>query len=161
MTPDLHPNLAELAPLVGRWSGRGAGKYPTITSFEYLEEVTFSHIGKPFLSYTQQTRSVSGDAPMHVEAGYLRVPQPGRVEFVLVHPTGITEIEVGGYTVADGVIELDLDATKIGLTPTAKEVTALGRAFRLEGDELSYTLDMGAVGLPRQNHLTGLLRRTG
>jgi hypothetical protein len=159
MVPDLHPDLAVLAPLVGRWSGRGAGQYPTIEPFEYLEEVVFSHVGKPFLSYQQKTGSAVDGKPLHTETGYLRVPQPGRVEWILAHPSGITEIEVGGYSASDGVIEVEMTATTIGLAPTAKEVTVLGRSYRLDGDELSYTLDMGAVGRPAQNHLTALLHR--
>lgn len=159
--PALHPNLVDLAPLLGSWAGRGSGKYPTIESFEYVEEVTFSHVGKPFLVYGQKTRAVADGLPLHAETGYLRVPQPGALEWVLAHPSGITEIQVGTYAVAAGVVELQLSAATIGLTPTAKAVTALGRRYRLEGDELSYTLDMGAVGEPLQNHLTAVLRRTG
>lgn len=33
------------------------------------------------------------------------------------------------------------------------------RSFRAEGDELSYTLFMGAMGLPLQHHLTATLHR--
>jgi hypothetical protein len=161
MAPDLHPNLVELAPLLGTWSGRGSGVYPTITSFDYLEEVVFSHVGKPFLVYGQKTKSAADGLPLHAEAGYLRVPEPGRIEWVLAHPSGITEIEVGSYRVTADGIELEMSAPTIGLAPTAKEVTALRRHYRLAGDELSYTLDMGAVGQPAQNHLTAALRRAG
>lgn len=161
MAPDLHPNLVELAPLLGTWSGRGSGVYPTIASFDYFEEVMFSHVGKPFLVYGQKTKSAADGLPLHAETGYLRVPQPGRLEWVLAHPSGITEIEVGSYTVTADGIDLEMSAPTIGLAPTAKEVTALSRRYRLEGDELSYTLDMGAVGQPEQNHLTAALRRTG
>lgn len=160
MAPDLHPNLVELAPLLGTWSGPGRGVYPTIESFDYLEEVVFSHVGKPFLVYGQKTKSAADGLPLHAEAGYLRVPQPGRIEWVLAHPSGITEIEVGSYTVSAGVVALQMSATTIGLTPTAKEVSVLSRRYRLDGDELAYTLDMGAVGQPPQNHLTATLRRT-
>jgi hypothetical protein len=61
--------------------------------------------------------------------------------------------------VTGDVIDVELSSTTIGLAPTAKEVTALGRSFRLDGDELSYTLRMGAVGQPLQDHLSAVLRR--
>lgn len=161
MPAELHPDLEALAPLLGTWSGRGSGKFPTIEPFDYLEEVVFTHVGKPFLAYGQKTKAATDGKPLHAETGYLRVPQPGHVELVLAHPSGITEIEVGTYGASDGVIEIDLTASMIGLTPTAKEVTALGRRFRIDGDELSYSVQMGAVGQPLQNHLAAVLHRQG
>jgi hypothetical protein len=157
--PDLHPDLEALAPLLGTWAGRGTGKYPTIQPFEYLEEVVFSHVGKPFLAYGQKTRAVSDGKPLHAETGFLRVPQPGRIELVLAHPSGITEIEVGTYAVTGVVVELESETTAIGLTPSAKEVTALSRSIRIVGDELSYSVRMGAVGQPLQDHLSAVLHR--
>ena len=104
---DLHPSISALTPLLGTWSGRGSGDYPTITPFDYLEEITFAHVGKPFLSYTQRTRSPGGQ-PMHAEAGYLRMPNPGRIELVLAQPSGVTEIDEG--TIADdgGAVVIEL-----------------------------------------------------
>jgi THAP4-like, heme-binding beta-barrel domain len=159
--PDLHPDLEALAPLLGTWAGRGAGQYPTIEPFDYLEEVVVSHVGKPFLAYAQKTKAVADGAPLHAETGYLRVPQPGHVELVLAHPSGITEIEVGTYSVTGDLIEMDLSTTAIGLTPTAKQVTALSRSFRIEGDQLSYSVQMGAVGQSLQHHLAAVLHRRG
>ncbi|OBH61301.1 fatty acid-binding-like protein [Mycobacterium colombiense] len=159
MPPDLHPDLAALAPLLGTWAGQGSGKYPTIPPFDYLEEVVFAHVGKPFLAYGQKTKAVADGKPLHAETGYLRVPQPGHVELVLAHPSGITEIEVGTYSVTGDLIEMQMSTTTVGLTPSAKEVTALGRSFRIDGDELSYTVQMGAVGQPLQDHLAAVLQR--
>jgi hypothetical protein len=157
--PDLHPTLTVLAPLLGTWAGSGAGEYPTIPSFGYLEEVTFGHVGKPFLSYGQRTRATDDGRPLHAETGYLRLPCPGRVELVLAHPTGITEIQEGTLTVIDDVLELTLSATSIGLTASAKDVTALSRSIRIDGDQLVYTLQLGAVGQPLQHHLAATLHR--
>ncbi len=156
---DLHPGVAALAPLLGVWAGQGMGEYPTIAPFDYLEEVTFGHVGKPFLSYAQKTKAVDDGRPMHAETGFLRVPSPGRVELVLAHPTGITEIDEGTLTVTGDTIVMDLAATTIGRTASAKEVTALGRSIRVDGDELVYTVRMGAVGQPLQDHLTATLHR--
>jgi hypothetical protein len=52
-----------------------------------------------------------------------------------------------------------LTATTIGRTTSAKDVTALSRSIRVGGDELTYTLRLGAVGQPLQHHLSATLHR--
>lgn len=152
----MHPDLAPIAFLLGTWRGEGTGIYPTITDFAYGEEVRFSEVGKPFLAYTQRTWALDDGRPLHAEAGYWR-PQPGgRLEVVLAHPTGVTEIQEG--TVGEGRIELK--ATVIGRTGSAKEVAALTRIFeRSDPDTLRYQVDMAAAGQPLQLHLTAELHR--
>jgi hypothetical protein len=157
--PDLHPGVTALAPLLGTWAGKGAGEYPTIEPFEYLEEVTFGHVGKPFLSYGQKTKAVDDGRPLHAETGYLRMPAPGRVELILAHPTGITEILEGTLSVTGSSIDVELTATTIGLSASAKEVARLGRSLHVVGGQLTYTMRMGAVGQPLQHHLSATLHR--
>ena len=156
---DLHPGIAVLAPLLGTWTGTGAGEYPTIEPFGYLEEVAFAHTGKPFLTYSQRTRASDDGRPLHTETGYIRVPSAGRIEFVVVHPTGVTEIDEGTLSADGADLDIEVGSTSVGLTGSAKEVTALSRSIRVTGDQLSYTLLMGAVGVPLVQHLTATLHR--
>ena len=155
MERPLHEDVEPLGFLLGTWRGHGKGSYPTIDSFEYDEEITFSHVGKPFLAYSQRTTHPVKGFPMHAETGYWRGVGDGRIEIVLVHPTGIAEIQEG--TVRGTTI--DVVTTSVSRTSTAKEVNALERTFSLDGDVLRYEVRMGAVGLPVTPHLAAELRR--
>jgi hypothetical protein len=158
--PELHDDVKALAFLLGTWRGKGHGEYPTIEPFDYVEEVTFGHVGKPFLAYQQRTRHAVTDLPLHAEAGYLRpagLADDGslRVELVLVHPSGILELALG--SVRDNA--LTLASASVQGTPTAKEVTAVERDVTVDGDTLTYAVRMAAVGVPMTHHLAARLQR--
>ncbi len=152
--PALHPDLAPVAGLVGTWSGTGTGSYPTIDDFAYVEELTFTHVGKPFLAMVQRTRHAEAGTPMHQEMGYLRVPSPGVAELVVAQPTGLAELGVGTVEPGELVVRTDVQAT-----PSAKEVSVVERRFSWDGDELRYELAMTAVGHPLTFHLAAVLHR--
>jgi hypothetical protein len=158
--PPLHPYVAVLAPLLGTWAGRGRGEYPTIESFEYHEELVFSHVGKPFVVHTQRTRHAESGLPLHTETRYWRVAgvdAEGRaqVELILAQPTGAAEVHAG--TLEGG--EVTLRSTVVARSASAKQIDAVQRVYRLDGDELDYRLAMAAVGQPLTHHLAGRLRR--
>lgn len=153
----LHPGLAAVSGLIDTWRGEGAGQYPTINSFHYMEEVTFTDVGKPFLHYVQHTWSPTG-APMHTETGYLRVANGSGLEFVLAQPTGQTELAQGTLNpTADG-FTCTLKSQTVN-SVSAKKVDATERRLILAGDILTTHFAMAAVGIPLTHHLTSKLER--
>lgn len=155
----LHPDVSSLDALIGTWEGTGTGEYPTIDGFSYLESITFGHVGKPFVAYSQRTRHPETGLPMHAETGYWRVPVPGAIEIVMAQPTGLAEIYEGAIVVDGSTMVIDVRSTSIGATTTAKEVTVTERTFSVSGDEMQYTFRMAAVGQPLQHHLSARLQR--
>ncbi len=154
----LHPGLAAVASLIGTWRGEGSGQYPTIDSFQYTEEVTFTDVGKPFLHYIQRTWSPAG-APMHTETGYLRVVGGTSMEFVLAQPTGQTELAEGPLIATVDGFTCTLESRMVNST-SAKQVDVTERRMDLAADVLTTHFAMAAVGLPMTHHLTSRLLRS-
>lgn len=153
----LHPDLLPVAWLLGRWGGEGEGEYPTVEPFRYGEEITFTHVGKPFLAYAQRSWSLDDGRPLHAEMGYWRCAGPMTVEVVIAHPTGHVEVAEGPVAGTS----LRLRSTAIARTGSAKRVDELARHIDVAGDGLRYELEMAAVGRPLAPHLRGTLRRMG
>ncbi len=161
MENEPHPSLAPLLYLLGRWEGAGVGGYPTIESFRFGQEISFSHNGKPYLIYSSRTWLLDDEGaigrPLAMESGFWR-PQPdNQLEVLLAHPTGFVEVYLG--QVSGTKIEMATDA--VVRTSSAKEVTAGRRLYGLIGTDLGYAYDLAAVGQPLQPHLSAQLKRAG
>ncbi|MCY3785567.1 MAG: FABP family protein [bacterium] len=154
-----------MGPLLGTWRGGGRGDYPTIEPFEYTEEVTIGHVGKPFLAYSQRTKGTDG-APLHAECGYWRPAGERGLEVLVVHPSGIAEVLVGEVTETHYGLLTTLRAgagagagARVALAPTAKQVDATERRISVDGDTMRYEVHMAAVGEAMTLHLEASLRR--
>jgi hypothetical protein len=158
--PALHPDVSALGFLLGTWRGSGEGDYPTVESFRYGEEMTFTHVGDPFLAYEQKSWSLDDGSPLHFERGFLRGAEGGAVELVLAHPLGIVEVSTGTLTVGgEGARALDLTSTLMAHTPTGDPVTAIERHVEVEADAMVYTLRMEMERVPLSPHLRAELHR--
>eukprot|EP00164_Ancoracysta_twista_P002884 GFYU01003838.1.p1 GENE.GFYU01003838.1~~GFYU01003838.1.p1 ORF type:complete len:177 (-),score=35.18 GFYU01003838.1:64-552(-) len=136
--------------LVGEWSGKGQGHYPTINPFAYNEVVTFAapNPAKPILVYTQKTKHAEKGVPMHSEMGYLRFhPESDKVSLALTHVTGITEMQEGEAVTTDGKTVITLTSTNIGRGSMCKDpaVTNVRRVIEISGDTLHYYIDMATT----------------
>src|SRR4051812_19543489 len=109
--------------LLGTWSGRGHGEYPTIEPFDYDEPISFTHVGKPFLVYGQRTSHAADGRGLHAESGFWRAPRRGWVEAVLAHPTGVVEVTEGSLEAT----AIRLRSRSVGLTGSVNQGTALQR----------------------------------
>ena len=105
--------------------------------------------------YQQASWSPDDGGPIHFERGFLRPGEPGRIEFTLAHPIGLTEIAEGTL---DGTA-FELTSTSVGRTTTGLTTTAVIRSFRVDGDSLRYRTDMATDETPMALHLEAELHR--
>ena len=159
ISADLPVELVPLAWLIGRWEGAGVGGYPTIVSFNFGQEIVFSHVGKPVLEYRSASWLLAEDGtrvrPLATETGFWRPRPEGKLEVTMAHPTGFAEIWDG--EVSGAKIEMRTDV--VARTHSAKEYTAGHRLYGLVEGELFWAFDMAAVGEPIQSHLSARLKR--
>ena len=160
LDPTIHPDIAPLAWLVGRWEGAGVLGYPTIESARFGQEVVVSHDDRPFLRWESSTWILDEDGevvrPAATELGFWRPGAgEGEVELLLTHPTGIVEMYYG--TQEPGRIELQTDG--VLRSPSAKEYTSAQRMYGLVKSNLMWVMDMAAVGEPMTSHVSGELKR--
>jgi hypothetical protein len=152
--PPLHADLEHLSFLLGSWSGEGEGQYPGVEPFRFREELAFDHVGDAFLLLTESSWTLEGE-PLHFERGTLRPVGPGKVDLALAHPIGVAEVAEGTLEGTD----LAIRSTGIVRTPTGSPVTEIERRYRVDGDVLSYELDMATDGVARTFHVRATLRR--
>lgn len=165
--PDLHPALLGLLPFIGRWRGRGQGGYPGVEDFDFAQEVTISHDGRPFLAYESRAWILDDESkPARMagrEVGWWRpvTDDQGRatddMEATMSTPTGIMELYLGKVTGT----RLEMEADAIVRSPTAKEVTAAHRLFGIVDGALLYAQEMAAEGRGMEPHLSARLIRVG
>lgn len=124
---DLHPALAPVAWLRGRWEGTGYRQWPGQGRSEFHCQIEFSDNGGPFLHYLCQTFVVDAElmptAPLWMEGGFWRPLEDGAIEVSLSTEDGFAELQYG--TVKPGRLDLVTDA--VVRPPQAAEQYTAGR----------------------------------
>jgi hypothetical protein len=165
--PDLHPALLGLLPFIGSWRGRGQGGYPGVEDFDFAQEITISHDGRPFLFYASRAWILDPESqPVRMasrEVGWWRpvTDEQGRatddMEATMCTPTGVMELYLGKVTGT----RLEMEADAIVRAPTAKVVTAGHRLFGIVEGALLYAQEIATEGRALEPHLSARLIRVG
>lgn len=150
----LHPQLEPLSFMLGTWRGQGEGGFPTISAFQYGEEIRFWHSGKPVMAYMQKTWKLASGEPMHAESGYWKPKPDGSVEVVIAQSTGLAEVQKGRFDVDKKTISLESETVS-----NASKVKEIMRSFKVNNDELEYTVSMGTNTQSLQPHLHAVLKK--
>ncbi|XP_054426354.1 peroxynitrite isomerase THAP4 isoform X1 [Pteronotus mesoamericanus] len=153
--PKMNPVVEPLSWMLGTWLSDppGAGTFPTLQPFRYLEEVHISHVGQPMLNFSFNAFHPDTRKPMHRECGFIRLePDTNKVAFVSAQNTGIVEVEEGEVNGQ----ELCVASHSIARISFAKEphVEQITRKFRLNSEgKLEQTVSMATTTQPMTQHL--------
>ena len=164
---DLHPSLLGLLPFVGMWRGRGQGGFPAPEDYNFAQEITISHDGRPFLMYSSRSWLLDDDSKPLGESvrefGFWRpvLNDQGRptddMEATMISPDGVMELYLGR---ANGT-RLEMEADAIVRTPTGAQVTGGQRLFGIVDGALLYAHEMVAGGEGPHPHMSARLIRVG
>ncbi|XP_008827381.1 THAP domain-containing protein 4 isoform X2 [Nannospalax galili] len=153
--PKMNPVVEPLSWMLGTWLSDppGAGTFPTLQPFQYLEEVHISHVGQPMLNFSFNSFHPDTHKPMHRECGFIRLkPDTNKVAFISAQNTGIVEVEEGEVNGQ----ELCIASHSIAKISFAKEphVEQITRKFRLNSEgKLEQTVSMATTTQPMTQHL--------
>ena len=156
--------IDELKPLLGVWLGNGTGRFPTIETFAFHEELTFQMDSeKPVIRYEQRTwlDDANGEPAesSHSEVGFIRPTDDGELEVANVQASGRVEVLRGEAVpgVPDGELSLVFESV---ILENDDRMKATRRRFDLVGGALRYSIDMATQEAPElQAHIQSALQR--
>jgi len=158
---DNSTSVSRLFPLLaGTWRGEGRGGYPTITSFDYRETLTFTRRDEKSLAYEQRTQKrYDGQTEWllsHWENGFIYILDSGELELI--------NAQMGRSEVLTGKVESNDSTFKIHFVSKAitndSRMVSSARRFELNSDILSYEMEMQTTKVDQMtNHLKITLHR--
>lgn len=157
--------LQRLVPLVGEWTGRGEGNYPTIERFDYTEIFQVQHDqDTSYLTYKQITELVTSDGrpirKSHWEAGVIRPLEDGSVELACVQGSGRVEVLRGRFLEQEsqpGELSLSFQSELIG---NDRRMIGSSRDWHISGNRFEYEMRMATMKVGEQKqHLKASLTK--
>jgi len=146
--------------LEGNWAGEGRGQFPTVTSFDYRETLSFTRRDEKTLAYEQRTQKrYDGQTEWlesHWEFGFIRILESGELEMTSAQ-IGRTEVLIGKIETQDTFARIHFVSKTITNDP---RMVSSARRFELEGDILRYKMEMQTTAVNQlMPHLKIALQR--
>ena len=146
--------------LQGTWAGQGRGRFPTVTSFDYRETLTFTRRDEKTLAYEQRAQKrYDGQTEWlesHWENGFIRILENDELELVSAQ-IGRSEVLIGSIELLDDMFRIHFVSKAIINDP---RMISSARTFELEGDMLRYEMEMQTTKVNQSTgHLKIALRR--
>jgi hypothetical protein len=147
--------------LEGTWTGQGRGQFPTVTSFDYRETLSFTRRDDKTLAYEQRTQKrFDGQTEWlvsHWENGFLRVLESGQLEMVNAQ-IGRSEVLTGSVELRGSLFCIRLVSKTITNDP---RMISSARTLEVGGDSLRYEMEMQTTAVDQSTkHLEITLHRT-
>lgn len=177
MDAEVHPDLAKLSFLIGRWEGVGVAGYAEEEEFQFGQKIEFAaRGGLPYLDYNSRAWRMKADGTLGEliteESGYWRALSEDdtaqyakedeknivHAEVLISHNEGFIESYLGN--VFANRVEMATNA--VMHTITGLEVTASHRLYGLFGDNrdtLGYAWDLAARGHGLRSYMSAQLKR--
>ncbi|MEV2274627.1 FABP family protein [Nocardiopsis sp. NPDC049922] len=178
MDADVHPDLAKLSFLIGRWEGVGVAGYADEEEFQFGQEIEFAQRdGLPYLDYRGRAWRMTPEGTLGEliteESGYWRALSEEdtaryakddgenviHLEVLIAHNEGFIESYLGN--VFANRVEMATNA--VMHTITGLEVTASHRLYGLFGEDretLGYAWDLAARGHDLRSYMSAQMKRT-
>src|SRR5215203_6159336 len=136
-------NLSQLFDILeGTWKGAGRGQFPSVTSFDYRETLTFTRRDAKTLAYEQRTQKLyDGQTEWlesHWESGFIRILESDELELTSAQ-IGRTEVLTGHVESTYNLFHIRFVSKTIANDP--RMITS-ARTFELEGDMLCCEMEM-------------------
>ena len=147
--------------LEGTWKGKGRGYFPTVTSFDYRETLTFTRRDEKTLAYDQRTQKrYDGQTEYlqsHWESGFISILDNDDLQLVNIQIGGRSEILIGTIETREDLMRIHFVSKALNNDP---RMVSSARTFELEGDTLRYEMEMQTTKVNESTpHLKIILQR--
>src|SRR4051812_20408514 len=131
--------------LEGTWKGKGQ----VTDKISYEEELTITKL-KPILYSISQSTWNKDIGPLHKEVGYIKLTGDNKVELVLAHPFGATEISEG--CIEDNKVTLKTKSVARTSSATQPHVISFTRVYCVDDGVLTYDMYLATNEYKEERH---------